>query len=166
VPTAINGVAMPLVELVASLGTIAGAHGVGRIDMVELAGIKSREIYEAPAALVLHMAHKELQRMVSTKDAARFSRAVSLQYADIVYNGLWFTPLREALDAYVSKVQERVGGVIRLKLFKGDCRVVAFDHAAAPGFIKILGLQSETAARKSAVAGRQLPVVSGDGAKE
>jgi len=159
VPTAINGVAMPLVELIDSLGIITGAHGVGRIDMVEnrLAGVKSREIYEAPAALVLHMAHKELQRMVTTKDADRFSRAVSLQYADIVYNGLWFTPLREALDAYVTKVQERVGGVIRLKLFKGDCRVVgrksrfalqdqalathdageAFDHAAAPGFIKV-----------------------------
>ena len=162
---------MPLVELIASLGTIAGAHGVGRIDMVEnrLAGIKSREIYEAPAAVVLHMAHKELQRMVTTKDADRFSRSVSLQYADIVYNGLWFTPLREALDAYVAKVQERVSGVIRLKLFKGDCRVVgrkspfalydralatydagdAFDHGAAVGFIKIFGLPSETAARKA-----------------
>jgi argininosuccinate synthase len=147
VPTAINGVAMPFVELIASLGTIAGAHGVGRIDMVEnrLAAVTSREMYEAPASLVLHMAHKELQRMVSTKDAARFSRAVSLQYADVVYNGLWFTPLREALDAYVAKIQERVGGVIRLKLFKGDCRVVAFDHAVAPGFIKILGLSGETA---------------------
>jgi argininosuccinate synthase len=171
VPTAINGVAMPLVELVASLGTIAGAHGVGRIDMVEnrVVGIKSREIYEAPAAVVLHTAHKELQRMVTTKDADRFSRAVSLQYADIVYNGLWFTPLREALDAYVAKVQERVSGVIRLKLFKGDCHVVgrkspfalydralatydagdAFDHGAAIGFIKIFGLPSETAARKA-----------------
>ena len=74
VPTAINGVAMPLVELIASLGTIAGAHGVGRIDMVEnrLVGIKSREIYEAPAAVVLHMAHKELQRMVTTRDADAF----------------------------------------------------------------------------------------------
>jgi argininosuccinate synthase len=141
VPTAINGVTMPLVELIASLGTIAGAHGVGRIDMVEnrLVGIKSREIYEAPAALVLHMAHKELQRMVTTKDADRFSRAVSLQYADIVYNGLWFTPLREALDAYVAKVQERVSGVIRLKLFKGDCRVAGrksrfalYDQAQLP----------------------------------
>jgi argininosuccinate synthase len=171
VPIAINGVAMPLVELIASLGTIAGAHGVGRIDMVEnrLVGIKSREIYEAPAAVVLHLAHKELQRMVTTKDADRFSRSVSLQYADIVYNGLWFTPLREALDSYVAKVQERVSGVIRLKLFKGDCRVVgrkspfalydqalatydagdAFDHGAAVGFIKIFGLPSETAARKA-----------------
>ena len=141
VPTAINGVAMPLVELIASLGTIAGAHGVGRIDMVEnrVVGIKSREVYEAPAALVLHMAHKELQRMVTTKDADHFSQSVSLHYADIVYSGLWFTPLREALDAYVAKVQERVSGVIRLKLFKGDCRVVGrksrfalYDQAVAP----------------------------------
>ena len=171
VPTAINGVAMPLVELIASLGTIAGAHGVGRSDMVEnrLVGIKSREVYEAPAAVVLHAAHKELQRMVTTRDTDRFSRLVGLHYADIVYNGLWFTPLREALDAYVEKLQERVTGVIRLKLFKGDCRVVgrrspfglydaalatydagdAFDHSAAVGFIKIFGLPTETAARKA-----------------
>jgi argininosuccinate synthase len=170
VPTAINGVAMPLIDLIASLGTISGAHGVGRIDMVEnrLVGIQSREIYEAPAAVVLHAAHKELQKMVTTKDGERFSRLVSLHYADIVYNGLWFTPLREALDAYVEKVQERVTGVIRLKLFKGDCRIVgrkspyalydhalatydagdAFDHTAAVGFIKIFGLPVETAARK------------------
>ena len=188
VPTAINGVAMPLVELIASLGTIAGAHGVGRIDMVEnrVVGIKSREVYEVPAALVLHMAHKELQRMVTTKEADHFSQSVSLHYADIVYSGLWFTPLREALDAYVAKVQERVSGVIRVKLFKGDCRVVgrkspfglhdqtlaahaagdAFDHNAAPGFVKILGLPSQTAARKSAVVSRQLPVVTADGGKE
>ena len=171
VPVAINGVAMPLLDLIASLGTIAGAHGVGRIDMLEnrLVGIKSREIYEAPAAVVLHAAHQELQKMVTTRDADRFSRLVSLHYADIVYNGLWFTPLREALDAYVEKVQERVTGVVRLKLFKGDCRVVgrtspfslyehalatydggdAFDRTAAVGFIKIFGLPVETAARQA-----------------
>jgi argininosuccinate synthase len=169
-PTAINGVTMPLVELIASLGTIAGAHGVGRIDMVEnrLIGVKSREIYEAPAAVVLHIAHKELQRLVTTKEGDRFSRSASLQYAETVYNGLWFTPLREALDAYAAKVQERVSGIVRLKLFKGDCRVVgrksrfalhdqalatydagdAFDHGEAGGLIKILGLTSETAAKK------------------
>src|SRR5213592_3896521 len=126
VPTAINGVAMPLLDLIASLGIIAGAHGVGRIDMVEnrLAGVKAREIYEAPAAVVLHAAHKELQKMVVTTGVDRFSRAVSLQYADTIYNGLWFAPLREALDAFINKVQERVTGVIRMKLFKGDCRVV------------------------------------------
>src|SRR6185503_8792145 len=103
VPTAINGVSMSLIDLISNLGTIAGAHGVGRIDMVEnrLVGIKSREIYEAPAAVVLHAAHKELQKLVTTKDLERFSRMVSLQYADIIYNGLWFTPLRHALDAFV-----------------------------------------------------------------
>jgi len=126
VPRAINGVSMPLIELIASLGTIAGAHGVGRIDMVEnrMVGSKSREIYEAPAAVVLHEAHKELQKMVVTREADRFSRLVSVQYADTIYNGLWFTPLREALDAYINSVQERVTGQIRMKLFKGACHIV------------------------------------------
>ena len=126
VPVAINGVEMPILDLIGSLGLIAGAHGVGRIDMVEnrLVGTKVREIYEAPAAVVLHAAHKELQKMVVTTGVDRFSRAVSLQYADTIYNGLWFAPLREALDAFIDKVQERVTGVIRMKLFKGDCRVV------------------------------------------
>ncbi len=162
VPTTTNGVAMPLVDLIASLSTIAGAHGVGRIDMVEnhLVGIKSREIYEAPAAVVLHAAHKELQRLVTPRDLDPFSCLVSLRYADVIHDGLWFTPLREAVDACVDKVQERVTGVVRLRLFKGDCRIVGrqsphalydhrlattdtgdtFDHAAAAGFIKIYGL--------------------------
>jgi argininosuccinate synthase len=170
-PTAINGVQMPLVDLIGSLATIAGAHGIGRIDMVEnrLVGIKSREIYEAPAAVALHAAHRELQKLVTTKDLERLCRFVSVQYADLVYNGLWFTPTREALDALVEKVQERVTGVVRLKLFKGDCRVVGrkspyalydhalatydagdtYDHTAAVGFIKIWGLPVETAARKA-----------------
>jgi argininosuccinate synthase len=168
VPTATNGVTMPLVDLVESLGTIAGTHGVGRVDIPETRlGITSREVYEAPAAVVLHTAHKELQRLVTTKDAERFSTVVSVQYADLVYNGLWFTPLREALDAFVSKVQTRVTGVIRLKLFKGDCRVVgrkspyalydqalarydapgAFDDALTDGLIKIVGLPARTAVR-------------------
>ena len=126
VPAAINGVEMPIRELIGSLGIIAGAHGVGRIDMMEnrVAGSKAREIYEAPAAVVLHAAHKELQKMVVDTGVDRFSRAVSLQYADTIYNGLWFAPLREALDAFIDRVQERVTGVIRMKLFKGDCRVV------------------------------------------
>jgi len=126
VPVAINGVEMPVLDLIGSLSIIAGAHGVGRIDMVEnrLVGTKVREIYEAPAAVLLHTAHKELQKMVVTTGVDRFSRAVSLQYADTIYNGLWFAPLREALDAFINKVQERVTGVIRMKLFKGDCRVV------------------------------------------
>jgi argininosuccinate synthase len=171
VPTAINGVAMPTLDLIASLGTIAGANGVGRIDLIEnrLVGIKSREVYEAPAAVVLHAAHEELQRLVTTADLDRLCRDISQKYADLVYNGLWFTPTREAMDAFVDKVQERVTGVIRLKLFKGDCRIVGrkspfglydqslathdagdmFDHAATAGFIKIWGLPVESTAKKA-----------------
>jgi argininosuccinate synthase len=139
VPTEINGVEMPLLELIASLVTIAGAHGVGRVDTVEnpLTGIKPREVFESPAAVVLHTAHKDLQKRVTTKNAGRFSRTVSLQYAETVHDGLWFTPLREALDAYVDKIQERVSGVIRMKLLKGSCEIVgrrspfALDDRAA-----------------------------------
>ncbi|MFN2448055.1 MAG: argininosuccinate synthase [Vicinamibacterales bacterium] len=125
-PAAINGVPMSFTEIVESLTTIAGAHSVGRIDMVEnrLVGVKLREIYEAPAAVVLHMAHKELESFVMSTALHRFKQQVATQYADIVYNGLWFTPFREALDAFVERVQERVTGTIRLKLFKGDCHVV------------------------------------------
>jgi argininosuccinate synthase len=170
VPTAINGVAMPLVELIGSLETIAGAHGVGRIDMVEnrLVGIKSREIYEAPAAVVLHTAHRELETLVIPRDLERIKRGLSSEYADLVYNGLWFAPVRRAIDALVADVQQRVTGCVRLALFKGQCRVVGrkspyalyeevlatydegdqFDHGAAEGFIKIWGLPVELAAEK------------------
>jgi argininosuccinate synthase len=169
VPVAINGVEMPLVELIDSLETIAGVHGVGRIDMVEnrLVGIKSREIYEAPAAVPLHQAHRELEELVISKDLQRLKRRLSQEYADIVYNALWFSPTRSAIDAFVQNIQPRVTGTIRLKLYKGDCRVVGrksdfalydhglatydagdtFDHAAAEGFIKIWGLPVETAAK-------------------
>jgi argininosuccinate synthase len=145
-PTAINDVAMPLLELIASLRLIAGAHGVGRIDWVENRSVdkKPRELYEAPAAVLLHAAHKELQKLVTPKDLARFSRTVSLHYADLVYNGLWFSPLREALDAFVNKVQERVTGRVRLKLFKGGYSVVGRTaQAAAPG--KLLPLAESQA---------------------
>jgi argininosuccinate synthase len=171
VPVAVNGVTMPLTELIGSLETIAGAHGVGRIDMVEnrLVGIKSREIYEAPAGIVLHKAHRELEGMVIPKDLQRLKQRLSQEYADIVYNGLWFSPTRDAIDAFVANVQPRVTGTVRLKLFKGDCRVVGrkspfalydhglatydegdkFDHSAAEGFIKIWGLPVETAAKNA-----------------
>ena len=171
VPTAINGVAMPLVELVSSVETIAGAHGVGRIDMVEnrLVGIKSREIYEAPAAVVLHQAHRELESLVIPRDLERLKASLSPVYADLVYNGLWFTPTRQAIDALVADVQRHVTGSVRLKLFKGNSQVVGrkspnalykeslatydegdqFDHSAAEGFIKIWGLPVEMAAEKS-----------------
>ena len=168
VPTTVNGVEMGLVELIDSLETIAGVHGVGRIDMVEnrLVGIKSREIYEAPAGLLLHQAHRELEGFVIPKDLQRVKTRLSQEYADLVYNGLWFSPTRSAIDAFVQDVQRRVTGTIRLKLYKGSCRVVGrkspfalyehglatydegdtFDHSAAEGFIKIWGLPVETAA--------------------
>ena len=168
VPTSVNGVMMPLTELINSLETIAGGHGVGRIDMVEnrLVGIKSREIYEAPAAVVLHVAHRALEALTIPRDLSRLKAELGRTYADLIYNGLWFTPTREALDAFTLNVQKRVSGTVRLKLFKGVCSVVGrksplalydsalatydegdrFDHAAAEGFIKIWGLPVETAA--------------------
>jgi argininosuccinate synthase len=170
VPVRLNGIEMPLVELIESLTLIAGAHGIGRIDMVEnrLVGIKSREIYEAPAAHVLHLAHRELQKLVTPRDLERVARDLSIRYADLVYNGLWFTPLREALDAFFERVQARVTGTVRLKLFKGACHIVGrrspmalydhalatydagdlFDHKAAEGFISLWGLPVELAARR------------------
>jgi len=126
VPTAVSGVEMSLVELIGSLETIAGVHGVGRIDMVEnrVVGAKSREIYEAPAALLLHTAHRELEGLVVPRELQRLKQRLSQEYADIVYNGLWFSPTRPAIDAFMQNIQQRVTGTIRLKLFKGDCRVV------------------------------------------
>lgn len=158
VPAMVNGVSMPLVELIGSLETIAGAHGVGRIDMVEdrLDGIKSREIYEAPAAVVLHTAHRELERIVIPRDLERLTHEIGRAYADLVYNGRWFTPTREAMDALVANVQTRVSGLVRLKLFKGQCQVVGrksphalYDptSAAVPA---VVGAVSETRKEKSA----------------
>jgi argininosuccinate synthase len=172
VPTEVNGISMPFTELIHSVATIAGVHGVGRIDLVEdrLVGIKSREVYEAPAAVVLHAAHRELESIVTSKDLIRLKRELGVRYADLVYNGLWFSPMRQALDAFVATVQPQVTGQVRIRLFKGECRVVgrrspfalyerslatyekgdAFDHAAAEGFIKVWGLPVETVARQSA----------------
>jgi argininosuccinate synthase len=171
VPVKANGIEMPILELIESLDTIAGSHGVGRIDMVEnrLIGIKSREVYEAPAAVVLHTAHRELERLVIARDLERLKQQLASVYADLVYNGLWFSQTREATDAFVRTVQRRVTGAVRLKLFKGGCHVVGrrspfalydqalatydagdmFDRGATEGFIKIWGLPIETAARKA-----------------
>jgi argininosuccinate synthase len=172
VPVAVNRVSMPLVELIHSVQTIAGVHGVGRIDMVEnrLVGIKSREVYEAPAAVVIHAAHRELEGLVIPRDLLRLKRELGARYADLVYNGLWFTPTREAIDAFVGTIQPKVTGEVRLRLFKGEYRVVGrrspfalydhslatydagdrFDHGAADGFIKIWGLPVEIVARQEA----------------
>jgi argininosuccinate synthase len=177
VPVRANDIEMPILELIESLDVIAGSHGVGRIDMVEnrLVGIKSREVYEAPAAVVLHTAHRELEKLVIARDLERIKGDLARTYADLVYNGLWFSQAREAIDAFVRTIQPRVTGSVRLKLFKGHCHVVGrkspyalydqalatydagdeFDHSATEGFIKIWGLPIETAARKA--AGRPTP---------
>ena len=169
VPVAVNGVAMPFMDVIASVGTIAGDHGVGRIDMIEnrLVGIKTREVYEAPAAVVLHLAHADLEGFVSPRDLQRVKQEMAARYADMVYDGAWHSPVRDAMDAFVAKVQERVTGALRVKLFKGSAQVVGrkspfalydlglatygegdtFDHGAAAGFIRLHGLPIETAAR-------------------
>lgn len=140
VPTAVNGVLMPIVDLIASLGTIVGAHGVGRSDTAETrpGNVRVRTVTEAPAAVALHTAHQELGRLaawppgVHAERTERFSRLVAQEYVDIICAGRWFTPLREALDAFVDKAQEQVTGVVRLKLFKGRCHIVGDGSTAPP----------------------------------
>jgi argininosuccinate synthase len=161
-PMSLNGEELSLAELIAELNRIAGAHGVGRVDMLEdrLVGIKSREIYECPAALAIIQAHKELETMTLTKDVLRFKATAEQRYAELTYDGLWFTPLKVALDAFVAETQKTVTGTVRLKLYKGSSTVVGrtapralyskelatydpnstFDEAAAAGFIALWGL--------------------------
>ena len=139
VPVAINGVAMPLVELVDSLQTISGAHGIGRSDRVvdNGAGVV-REIVEAPAAVALHTAHRELQRFVTPRDVAHLTSELAVKYANLVETGEWYAPAREAIDTLVARLQTKMTGRIRLKLFKGACEVVGRQvpsiqaEAAAP----------------------------------
>ncbi|MBI3324250.1 MAG: argininosuccinate synthase [Candidatus Omnitrophica bacterium] len=165
VPTRVNGRSMPLVRLIQELGRRGSLHGVGRTDVIEsrVVGIKSREIYEAPSARILLEAHADLERLVLDRELLHFKQAVALKYAELVYYGLWFTPLKTALDAFVTATQPRVGGSVRLKLFKGNCQVVGrrsphalyqrrlatygardtFDQRLAHGFIKLWGLAYE-----------------------
>ncbi|MCM3569445.1 argininosuccinate synthase [Neobacillus mesonae] len=165
VPVALNGEKMPLVQLIESLNLLGGKHGVGRIDHIEnrLVGIKSREVYENPAALILINAHKELEFLTLPREVTQFKTQVDQQMAKIVYEGLWYSPLKAALDAFVDETQKVVSGTIRVKLFKGSHTVVgrksvhslyneelatytkgdAFDHNAAVGFIKLWGLPTK-----------------------
>jgi argininosuccinate synthase len=168
-PVAIDGKKMNGIMLVQTLNEMAGNYGVGRIDHLEnrLVGIKSREIYEAPAAMVLLQAHQSLQAMTLSKEQLRFKQKVAVEYADLVYNGLWFTSLHEDLAAYIQSSQRHVTGTVRLKLFKGSCSVVGrkspyslysyglatydkgdvFDQSASAGFIQIWGLPVKTQAQ-------------------
>ncbi|MDP9751643.1 argininosuccinate synthase [Thermoanaerobacter pentosaceus] len=122
IPVKVNGKALEPVKLIEELNVIAGRNGVGIADIVEnrLVGMKSRGVYETPAGTLLHAAHKELEYLVLDKETMRFKDLVSQKYADLVYNGLWFSPLKAALDAFVEETQKNVTGVVRLKLYKGN----------------------------------------------
>ncbi len=169
VPVAIDKQAMPLVDLIAHLNALAGSHGVGRIDHVEnrLVGIKSREVYEAPAALTLIKAHQGLEYITLTREVAQFKPILEQKYAELVYNGLWFSPLKKAVDAFILQTQATVTGTVRVKLFKGTASIVGskspyslynrglatyaaddqFDHQAAVGFISLWGLPTRLQAK-------------------
>lgn len=158
--------------LVASLNTAAGAHGIGRIDLVEdrVVGVKSREVYEAPAATVLIAAHQALERLVLTRDELRFKASADQKYAELAYDGLWMSPLRGALDAFNAAFASRMSGEVRLRLHHGSVTVTglrssfalydeslatygagdAFDHHAADGFIHLYGLPLDRVARRTA----------------
>ena len=166
VPVSIDGQEMESIPLVEFLNVLGARNAIGRIDLIEnrLVGIKSREVYEAPAATILHFAHKELERLTLDKGVAHYKAVVSHEYANLIYNGLWHSPLREALAAFVEKTQQRVTGIVKVRLYKGTLRVVArssqfslydpmlatytaddqFDHKASEGFIKIYGLPLKT----------------------
>lgn len=166
VPVAVDSEELSPVALVGHLSTVAGEHGVGRVDHIEdrLVGIKSREIYEAPAATVLIAAHRAIEGMVLTKDQIRFKDVVAREYAQLVYDGLWFSRLREDLQAFVESSQRFVTGTARVKLHKGQATVVGrqsdlslyatelatygtgdlFDQSASPGFIHLWGLPIRT----------------------
>ena len=171
IPSHLNGAALSPVELVTQLNELAGRHGVGRVDMVEnrLVGIKSREIYEAPALSVLIHAHRDLESLTLTKDVTQYKRGIEETYSQLVYNGLWYGPLKNALDGFIQQTQERVSGTVRVKLLKGNASIVGrksantlysddlatygandeFDHKAAEGFIYVWGLPTRIWSQKT-----------------
>ena len=170
VPVSLNGQRKTALEMVKQLNTIGGRHGVGIIDMVEnrRVGIKSREIYEAPGAMVLITAHSELEHVTLERELGRFKRTTDQRWAELVYDGLWFSPLKTALESFVAKTQEKVTGEIRLVLHGGHIAVNGrrspeslydfnlatydegdtFDQSAAKGFVHVHGLSSKIAARR------------------
>lgn len=162
IPVAVDGARLAPIALIRELNNIGARHGVGRTDLMEdrLVGIKSREIYEAPAATILHTAHAELERLTLDRETLGFKEFVAPRYARLIYDGLWFTPLKAALDAFVDSTQSRVTGTLRMKLFRGTAACVGrksphsryaeklatygggdqFDQSMAAGFIALWGL--------------------------
>ena len=184
----LDGTRLDGVPLIERLNQLGGKHGVGRIDHVEnrLVGIKSRELYEAPAAVILHDAHREVESLCLSKQAHRFKTLVAQEYADLIYNGLWFSAFHQDLLAFVQSNQRFVSGVARVRLFKGDATVVGrksdhslyskklatyetgdqFDHDAARGFIRLWGLGQQTQAQRQLLKGGRgfdLPGIRGPG---
>jgi argininosuccinate synthase len=179
IPVAIDGTVTDGVTLVDTLNRQGGAHGVGRIDMIEdrVVGIKSREVYEAPAAVILHLAHRALEELVLSAEAARFKTLVAQEYGRLVYEGKWFATHRFDLDAYVRHTQRFVTGHIELELHRGTARISsrqapaslyraplatysngdAFDHRAAVGFITLMGLPIRTQAQVQGLSDRTGP---------
>ncbi len=159
IPVCLNGKETSSVKLVETLNESGGKHGVGRVDMIEdrLVGIKSREIYEAPASSILYAAHTALEELVLDRDTRKFKEIAAVRYAELVYNGLWFTPLKEALDTFIDKTQESVSGEVKVELCKGQVTVCSrkskasrykmklatygegdeFDRSLAKGFIDL-----------------------------
>jgi argininosuccinate synthase len=176
VPVAIDGETVTVLQAITELNRRAGAQGVGRLDMVEdrLVGIKSREIYEAPGALALITAHQELENVTLERDLARFKRTVEQRWGELVYDGLWFSPLKDALDTFIASSQEHVTGEIRLSLHGGRAVVTGrrsdqslydfnlatydagdtFDQSLAKGFIQLWGLPSKMAAKRDKQIGQ------------
>jgi argininosuccinate synthase len=177
VPVALDGEWLGPVEMVEKLNRIAGAHGVGRLDLVEnrLVGIKSRGVYETPAGTVLYVAHREIERLVLDRDTLHFKQSVSVRYAELIYDGLWFSTLRQALAAFVEFTEQEVTGEVRVRLFKGRAEAIsrrsprslyrqdlatfgqgmAYDHQDAEGFIRLFGLPERVRALTRQGAGEK-----------
>ncbi|WP_442892103.1 argininosuccinate synthase [Companilactobacillus sp. HBUAS59699] len=169
IPVALDGIEMKLVDIIQELNKVAGENGIGRIDHIEnrLVGIKSREVYEAPAAMVLIQAHKELEDLVQERGLAHFKPVIEKELSELIYNGLWYSPLMKSLLAFLDESQKSVNGVIKMKLFKGNTWIQgrksanslydlnlatytssdSFDQIAAKGFIKLWGLSTQVAAQ-------------------
>jgi argininosuccinate synthase len=170
-PVTINSQKLDPVALITQLNETVGQHGIGRIDMLEnrVVGIKSREIYEAPALLVLIHAHRDLESLTLTGDVTQYKRGIEQSYGELIYRGLWYSPLKAALDGFIQQTQERVSGEVRIKLHKGNATIVGrqsansiytpdlatygaedkFDHKAAEGFIYIWGLPTRVWSQKT-----------------
>ena len=176
-PVALDAKVLSGAKLIASLNALAGEHGVGRIDMIEnrLVGFKSREIYECPAATVLIAAHRDLEAMTLERELAHYKQMLELKYGELIYYGLWYSPLRRALDAFIDSTQERVTGTVRMKLHRGTCTPVGrkspyslysyelatydkadqFDASLSKGFVQLWGLSARVAAEAERKAGKK-----------